>query len=513
MINPFWTSVTFDTDAQNFISAANITESTQKTAINQLVTDLKSYGIWSKLYAIYPLVGGVASSHKFNLKDPRDLDAAYRLEFNGGWVHSSTGVLGNATNTYANTFLGMNVLPQDNAHLSFYSRTDSNGNYIDMGNYYTTISFNSVMLARSGGNFITRLNTNGFVDATTANSNSKGFYQAIRNNSTQIITKKNYNTSATFSNSSVSAGGFSLKYYLGNAQYNGSVLSGYYSNREYSFFSLGEGLTTTEQDNFYLAVQKFQSTLGRQVGVPLVSDSDAQAFLNAAVIENQTQADAINQLVLDLKTYNIWTKMKAIYPFVGGTAVTHKFNLKNPLDTNAAFRIVFNGGWTHDSNGATPNGINGYADTCVLGGTNIVRENAGMGIYSRTNTTNTGAFGAGGAFHIHPRWTNNLTYWRICTSSTGGFAVDNGSSAGLIHGYSNPTNSSTAFYNGTKRSTFTGNVNIAAQNVLFGSAGAGYQYDGRQLAFAFVSGGLSDSEASNLYTAVQAYQTRLGRQV
>ena len=32
--------------------------------------------------------------------------------------------------------------------------------------------------------------------------------------------------------------------------------------------------------------------------------------------------------------------MKAIYPFVGGTATTHKFNLKDPADINAAFRLV-----------------------------------------------------------------------------------------------------------------------------------------------------------------------------
>ena len=32
-------------------------------------------------------------------------------------------------------------------------------------------------------------------------------------------------------------------------------------------------------------------------GVPIVSDPDAQAFLNAAVITNVTQANAINTLV------------------------------------------------------------------------------------------------------------------------------------------------------------------------------------------------------------------------
>ena len=56
-------------------------------------------------------------------------------------------------------------------------------------------------------------------------------------------------------------------------------------------------------------------------------DADAQAFITAAVITDNTQITAINTLVTDLKAYNIWSKMKALYPFVGGTASTHKWNL------------------------------------------------------------------------------------------------------------------------------------------------------------------------------------------
>jgi len=48
-------------------------------------------------------------------------------------------------------------------------------------------------------------------------------------------------------------------------------------------------------------------------------DADAQAFITAANITNTTQQSAIDTLVKSLKTANIWTKMKAIYPFVGGT--------------------------------------------------------------------------------------------------------------------------------------------------------------------------------------------------
>ena len=99
-----------DTDAQAFITAAGIINATQQSAVNQLVLDLKSANIWTKIKAAYPMVGGTATSCKFNLKDARDLDAAYRLVFSGGGTFSSNGYLPNGTNAYANTFL--NTLTQ-----------------------------------------------------------------------------------------------------------------------------------------------------------------------------------------------------------------------------------------------------------------------------------------------------------------------------------------------------------------------------------------------------------------
>ena len=39
----------------------------------------------------------------------------------------------------------------------------------------------------------------------------------------------------------------------------------YLSNKETCFNSIGDGLTDTEAANFYTAVQRFQTTLGRQV--------------------------------------------------------------------------------------------------------------------------------------------------------------------------------------------------------------------------------------------------------
>jgi hypothetical protein len=91
----------------------------------------------------------------------------------------------------------------------------------------------------------------------------------------------------------------------------------------------------------------------------------AQAFLDATGITDETIVSAITTLVADLQTYNLWGKMKAVYPFVGGTQETNKFNLINPQDTDEAFRLTFSGNWDYNNSGsgAKPDGFTGYANT------------------------------------------------------------------------------------------------------------------------------------------------------
>jgi hypothetical protein len=72
---------------------------------------------------------------------------------------------------------------------------------------------------------------------------------------------------------------------------------------------------------------------------------------------------AVNNLVIALKSNGIWNRTSAIYPYVGGTAERHKFNLKNPVNSDAAFRLTFYNSWTHTGAGATPISTISYADT------------------------------------------------------------------------------------------------------------------------------------------------------
>jgi hypothetical protein len=79
-----------------------------------------------------------------------------------------------------------------------------------------------------------------------------------RVNSTQESVYKNGNLLETFSKNSVTPTPTSFTLLA-------LVWAAEYGNKQQAFASIGEGLTTTEASNLYLAVQKFQTTLNRQV--------------------------------------------------------------------------------------------------------------------------------------------------------------------------------------------------------------------------------------------------------
>ena len=251
-------------------------------------------------------------------------------------------------------------------------------------------------------------------------------------------------------------------------------------------------------------------------GAP-TTDADAQAFITAAAITDPTQQAAINTLVVDLKGYSIWTKFSALYPFVGGTASTHKFNLKNPLDTNAAFRLLFSGGGTHSVNGYQTNGINAFAETNYNPSINLTSQNSNhISIYSRTN--NSGGIDMGGGFgavlvDLELKYDTLISYdWNMAAN----FSHTNANSTGF---YVNTRTASNAFKllkNGsTVLGSSTGAAGATKPNITYHIGKRNYDlfWANRQYAFASIGNGLNDTEALNFYTAVQAFQTALSRNV
>lgn len=249
-------------------------------------------------------------------------------------------------------------------------------------------------------------------------------------------------------------------------------------------------------------------------------DADAQAFITATGISG-TNASAINTLVIDLKAANIWSKMKALYPIIGGSATSHKFNLKDPRDLDAAYRLVFAGGVTHSSNGFAGNGTNGWANTFVNPNTLFTSGFASNGIYNRVSTTNQGIYigttvGSINFFRINPiggairhfnrgpaaAQTNHVVLNEL------GFSANSRTSNTLL----------TSIDNTGALQTNTTNVTIAYSGFIIpllvnNSSGAYNSYSNAQLSFAYISDALTSSELTTLKSINQTYQTTLGRQV
>jgi hypothetical protein len=112
---------------------------------------------------------------------------------------------------------------------------------------------------------------------------------------------------------------------------------------------------------------------------------ETQAFIGSTGISDTNIHNAINQLIADLKGASLWERMIAIYPFVGGTEHTHKFNLKEPFDDDASFRLVFHGTWEHTITGAAPDGTTAYAEMFINPNDDVPPYSMHMSYYSRDN--------------------------------------------------------------------------------------------------------------------------------
>lgn len=260
-----------DPAASAFIAAAGITDPTQKDAINQLVLDLKSYGLWSKMVAVYPFVGGSQSSCSYNLTNP----AQYQLTFSGttsqfsnsGWLNSSYPT--NASNSYANTGINLNTLGYNtqNVHVSTYINSASQTSFWNRGvtvsaNNSTEFSWILHTIYWADLGMISYTNNNvGVYSSAAASSPYVGLYTTTSPGST-VYGIRNNTTLASGSNGTLASYPATISNIILGTDATGKTEMFY---GRYAFTSIGTGLTTTEVGNLYTAVQAFQTTLGRQV--------------------------------------------------------------------------------------------------------------------------------------------------------------------------------------------------------------------------------------------------------
>lgn len=250
------------TISNNFFTATGITDVTIQSSIINLVYELLESNLWDKMIAIYPFVGGTANTHKYNLKDPRDLDVAYRLTYSGTVIHNSDGIFPNGIDGMANTYIVPNNTMNDmSSHLAFYSRTNSAKEIADICALDTNSRLIMQIRWTDGTFFSDMYGFTGGGRLTYNHSDSSGFWVMSRtaNNSHKI-----YKTGANVATTTDTADVGSI------SQINVPLLlftfgSGGFSDRASSFISIGGGLSDSDVSKLNLIIQTFQTTLGRNV--------------------------------------------------------------------------------------------------------------------------------------------------------------------------------------------------------------------------------------------------------
>lgn len=230
--------------------------------IRSIVGGMYLAGSWQKCKAVYLFVGGNSWKHKWNAKDMRDLNAAYRLTFPNGMTHSSNGIQGNGTNQYAETFFTPSAnLTNNNSHLSIYSNSDISGSGFlvdisasDGSSNYFEIVFNRTTLSH----YTAQYSTGTVPFATT---DGKGYTLGSRTSSNRLmflnkdrfILNTGTETQILPSTTTVSIG-----------CRNNSTSRNLFSNRAYQFSSMGAGLTDQQSIQTSNIVTYSQGILNRQ---------------------------------------------------------------------------------------------------------------------------------------------------------------------------------------------------------------------------------------------------------
>ena len=251
-------------------------------------------------------------------------------------------------------------------------------------------------------------------------------------------------------------------------------------------------------------------------------DPDAQAFFTSVIgggdTLTPTEETAVNQLVVDLKGYGLWGVFDAMYPFVGSTSTSTKWNLLNPLDTDGAFRITWQGGMAFNSLGIlndNTGGGNTYLNPQTLSYTGMT-----MGVYinqgfipNPNGDYDMGGFDGSNDFMITLGFTNKTTKY-VNYNASGYKTTSSGVyDSGLLLGQND----------GTITQLYQDNTELISEAQVLGSCnqsiGIGCSWRGfaadpsfRGYSVAFIGGtALNPTQIANLNTSITTFNTTLGR--
>lgn len=253
----------YDADAQAFFdrvtAAGGSLTTTEKNAANTLVLNLKGYSLWTLMKVIYPMLGSSAAACAQNLKS-----ASFTGTFSSGWTFASTGITSNGTTAFMDS--GFNNqgdwTSTSNASMGFISRTNQVGVVCDMGAGNIGDAANSATIYSrfSGDQFYSNMNSTSALPGSS-NTSSVGFFVASRISALAFTRHKRGSSTIDLSVTDAIGTNPNATIYLGAGNNAGTATS--FAAKEYDFAFIGDGLTQAQVDDYWTALQTFNTALSR----------------------------------------------------------------------------------------------------------------------------------------------------------------------------------------------------------------------------------------------------------
>jgi hypothetical protein len=258
--------------------------------------------------------------------------------------------------------------------------------------------------------------------------------------------------------------------------------------------------------------------------------TEAYAFLNQVVLTGGTVTAPMSAATITffqgLFTNNLWNKLYAFYPFIGGTSAATA--IEGKLD----FPMTWNGGITFSTNGVQPNGTNGYGNTGFAPNTEITDGSpSSLGVYvNAQGSTGNRVYDAGvndsltltNQLNIAVRRAAGLANQALFDvgdydpSAFGRVSSSQGSSLGFTIGVGRSSTDRELYKNAYTIGTQTNSraLEYSTRNLFFGAqneAGTPNYYNSNRYGFFFIGADLSESEVETMSNLVNSYQEDLSR--
>jgi len=259
------TEVGITDDATVYNATYGVTGANLWNYFNEFYAELKAEtGLYEAGHWMYLYIGNSANIAKINLLDPRDLDAAFRVTWNGGWTFNDEGRISNGTNTYGNTHFNANTeLAANDGAYFIYKRSQPSGtsNSTEWGAADLATKFNQFTAKSTLDRSFYSIGKSVQVDGL-ATSILDGFHCITRDNNANV--QKWFGDDGSVINTDTSSwvGNPNFNEYLGARNNSGSPVFYLENGAKVAMEGRFDGLSDNQVEALRTAVRNLMSNIG-----------------------------------------------------------------------------------------------------------------------------------------------------------------------------------------------------------------------------------------------------------